>query len=77
MPFTLYARREPTTDPTCLRYCPPAQLLNLRDVVLYADKAATRPVARYAPGRSRPDRRNRYINHNCARFALEWLEAAA
>lgn len=72
---TLYARRELTTDATCLRYCPPAQLRNLRDVVIYADKSATRPVARYAPLRTRPDRRHRFVNHNCARFALIWLEA--
>lgn len=75
MPFTLYARREPTTDPVCLRYCPPAQLSALRDVVLYADRAATKPVARYSAMGTKLDRRNRYVNHNCARFALEWLEA--
>jgi hypothetical protein len=72
---TLYARREPTTDAICLHYCPPAQIVHLFDVVLYADKGATRPVARYAPFRTRPDRRHRYVNHNCARFALQWLEA--
>lgn len=75
MTATLYARKEPTTDATCLRYCPPAQLAAMRDVVLYADRAATRPVARYAPQMTRPDRRHRFVNHNCARFALEWLEA--
>lgn len=75
MTATLYARHEPTKDSTCLRYCPPAQLSALRDVVLYADPGATRPVARYAPMMTRPDRRHRYVNHNCARFALVWLEA--
>lgn len=75
MPFTLYARKEPTTDATCLRYCPPKQLAALRDVVLYADQAATKPVARYSALMTRPTRRNRYVNHNCARFALVWLEA--
>lgn len=74
MAMTLYARLEPTTDPTCLHYCPKAQLTALRDVVLYADKGATRQVARYAPLMTRPDHRHRFVNHNCARFALEWLE---
>jgi hypothetical protein len=74
MALTLYARREPTTDATCRQYCPPAQLADLRDVVLYADPAATRAVARYAPFQTRPDRRHRYVNHNCARFALRWLD---
>lgn len=74
MTATLYARLEPTQDATCRQYCPPAQLAGLRDVVLYADREATRQVARYAPLRTRPDRRHRYVNHNCARFALVWLE---
>ena len=72
--FTLYARREPTRDVTCLQHCPSQFLKSLRDVVLYADRELTRPVARYSPLGSRPDRRNRSVNHNCARFALEWME---
>lgn len=75
MAFTLYARREPTTDALCLQYCPPAQVESLRDVVLYRDPSATVPVARFAPFRTRPDRRSRYVRINCYRWNLVWLEA--
>jgi hypothetical protein len=74
--MTLYARREPTTDPLCLKYCPPAQLGALRDVAIYKDPGATKPVARFAPHMTRPDRRNRFVNLNCHRWQLVWMPDA-
>ena len=80
-PPILFARREPTNDSTVRFYCeatgaPLEHLRNwrLRDVVLYADRNATRPVARWPWYFSNiPNRHNRWVMHNCARFALVWL----
>ena len=75
--MTLYARKERTTDPQALKQ--PAPLAPpQRDVVLYRDAAATIPVGRYPwhYTASKPTRRNRWINHNCARYRLGWLPDA-
>ena len=72
---TLYARLEPTTDPTMLKYDGP----NPRsDVVIYGDEAATTQKARFPWWFSnRPDRRFRYITLNCHRQPLCWLPSIA
>ena len=73
----LYARKERTTCPHTLAQ--PAVLASAqRDVVIYRDAAATIPAGRYPwhYTASKPTRRNRWINHNCARYRLEWLPDA-
>lgn len=64
MMITYYARKEPSTD---------KQAPEQHDVVLYRDREATDRVARYAWYRTKPDRRYRYVMHNCMRYRLEWL----
>lgn len=75
--MTMYARKERTICKTTLAQ--PAPLApSQRDVVLYHDAAATVPAGRYPWDytASKPTRRNRWINHNCARYRLEWLPDA-
>jgi hypothetical protein len=72
--LTLYARHEPTTDPVCLHYCPPAQLPALRDVALYRDPQATKQIARFSAFQTRPARHSRYVRINCYRWNLVWIE---
>ena len=64
--MTLYARKECTT-------CP-----QKRDVVIYRDCDATLLAGRFPwhYTASKPTRRNRWINHNCTRYRLEWLPDA-
>lgn len=71
--LTLFARHEPTTDPICKQYLPPALLTKATDVQLYRDSACTQPAARYRFGMTRPTRSYKTVMHNCWRFALEWL----
>lgn len=77
--MTLYARKEHTTCALTLAYKFTQVSPKRRDVVVYRDAEATQPVGRYPWHymESKPTRRNRYINHNCARYALIWLPDAA
>ncbi len=64
--MTLYARREPTTDSLC-----PSK----KDVCLYRDAEGTQRVARHPwHYSSTPDRRYKWIMHNCSRYRLLWLD---
>lgn len=67
--LTLYARREPTKDQLAKKYLGPESL----DVVIAKDPEFQNVIHRYAPDRKRPDRRYRFVNHNCYRFNLKWL----
>jgi hypothetical protein len=68
--FTLYARREPSTDDVLARYAPKARKT---DVVLYTDAACTEPKARFRWDYA-PTRRKRTIIFNCWRWRLEWVD---
>ena len=75
-PFDLhrvYARYEPTTDPIAIKYLPPAVLARARDVAIYQDEEATRPLARYGCDRKRPSRRTRVITLNCWTRSIHWM----
>lgn len=75
--LTLYARKELTTDSATREYRQVTRsnvFPGARDVVLYRDAAATDRVGRYLwTSPSKPDRRNRRIQHNSFTYALEWL----
>lgn len=74
MLLPLYLRREPTTDPVSLAYCPPRQLATLRDVVAYRDPECTERAARWPWHYSnKPTRRNRRVMFNCYRWSARWL----
>lgn len=69
--FTLYARREPSTDPVLKTYAPGSKR---NDVVFYRDAACTRPYGRWAWHVSpAPNRRRRSIVLNCFRWAVVWV----
>jgi hypothetical protein len=70
---TLYARREATND-TAL----PVEAANTkRDVVLYADREATKFVCRFPwHYRSKPTAGSTTVMHNCSKYRLEWLPTA-
>ena len=74
--FTLYARREPTTDSVSIQYVPPRQLARLRDVVLYRDAQATDRAARipWHYTSSIPRRSAKTIMLNCFRYRLQWID---
>ncbi len=71
MQFTIYARKEPSTDEILKRYVPNAKKF---DVVLYADKEATIKKGTYRWDLSnKPTRRNKFVNFNCFRYRLKWI----
>jgi hypothetical protein len=67
--FTLFARREPTTDSFAISVGAKSKL----DLVLYEDKDCTKAASRYPWFYSRPTRANKRVMHNCTRYNLEWL----
>lgn len=71
---TLYARREPTTDPEGMsrNEVTPHRYM---DIVLYRNQDATEPVARYPwhYSESRPKYGDSLVVHNCAAYYLIWL----
>lgn len=66
---TLYARREPTTD----AFVKAIGVKGKTDLVLYEDKACTKPASRYMWSNTRPTRANKRVIHNCCPYNLEWL----
>lgn len=71
MNFTLYAKREPTSDDILKKYAPNAKKF---DVVIYSDKEGQNKkcVFRWDLS-SKPTRRNKYVMINCFRYKLEWI----
>lgn len=68
--LTLYARREPTTDPVSVA----CGCGHRKDVVLYKDANCTTPAVRYRWDLSNtPRKRNKTVMHNCFRFRLQWI----
>lgn len=68
--ITLYARQEPTTDETLLKYEPEAQKF---DTVIYNNRECTEPKARIPwHHKGRPVRRG-HVTLNCYRWKLQWL----
>ncbi|MDF9778939.1 hypothetical protein [Pseudomonas baetica] len=66
---TLYARREPTTD----AFVQAIGVKGKKDLVLYEDKACTKPASRYMWTCTRPTRAKKRVIHNCCPYNLEWL----
>jgi hypothetical protein len=73
--LTLYARKEKTNCPITLKQYLPLTL-GQRDVVLYEEIDCKKPVSRYTwhYTQSKPDKRNKYIMHNCNKYRLVWVE---
>jgi len=72
---TLYARKEWTVDSNTLAQGSKLSL-SQRDVFLYSQDGYGF-VSRYPWWHGRkPDKRHRYIMHNCHRYRLEWLPDA-
>lgn len=70
MLITLYARKEPTTDPVSLAH----GLGHRKDTILYEDSACTRPKARFAWFLSQSPRRGqRRVTVNCWAWNLQWV----
>lgn len=70
--ITLYARREPTTDPVVRQYAPESKR---RDVCLYQDRECSVLRARIPWHHANCPRTRRTITLNCYRWRLEWLPA--
>lgn len=71
MTLTTYLRREPTRDHGQREFRAPG---NERDVVAYRDPGGFDPVRRWPWYRaSKPDKRNRWVYLNCARYRVQWL----
>jgi hypothetical protein len=68
--MTLYARLEPTTDAEGKNS--PAVAAK-KDVVLYDDREATKPVGRYRWDMTKPKKSDKRVTHNTANYDLEWL----
>ena len=79
MDFILYARHERTTDGELLKKIDfPQRNLNkprYQDVIVYYDPECT-VVANKFPWfyNSKPDKRNKYISHDCTRYKLIWKD---
>ena len=70
--LTVYARKEPTTDATTLKYAPNEKHF---DIQIYKDKAATIPYARFPwHYKDKPTKRNKHITVNCFKWKLEWID---
>lgn len=69
--LTLFARKEPTTDPVSLRWGPKGK----KDTVVYQDEACTQFVARYHWYQSScPRRGQKRTTLNCWDWALTWAQ---
>jgi hypothetical protein len=69
--LTVYARKEPTTDVTTLKYDLKQKHF---DVQIYKDEKATVPYARFPwHYKSIPTKRNKTITVNCFKWKLEWI----
>lgn len=75
--ITVYAKREPTTDP--ILNDPTADLMlnhpkGKQDVQIYRDRECKTPFVRFLWWqKSKPDRRYRYITLNCYKWRLRWI----
>lgn len=78
--WTVYARKEPTTDSSTMDMIKAAGgvlgvLSKKQDVQVYKDRKAKLPLARYPwYYRHRPTKRNKQIVVNCVIYKLVWLE---
>ncbi len=69
--FTVYARKERTTDSTTLTHFPNSKK---EDVQIYRDRQAKIPFARFTWGmKNTPTKRNKYVTLNCFKYNLEWI----
>ena len=75
MMLSVYCRKEPTTCELTRTTMP--EVLKYpwgRDVVAYEDAECTKPKARFVwDASSKPDRRNKRVNLNCATYNIVWL----
>ncbi len=70
MLITLYARKEPTTDPILKSHGEDKR----QDTVIYADRACTQLKARFSWLFSgMPRRGQKLVTLNCFRWHLEWV----
>lgn len=67
--LTLYAKKEPTTDPVSIMHGHAAR----QDTVLYRDTACTQVAARWPWHLSNcPSRRQKRVMFNCYQWNLTW-----
>lgn len=71
----IYLRKEPTTCPLTMQEAPEVMGKPFaHDVVMYRDKTATERVGVYRWHIKKPDRRTKWVFHNCYRYRAIWLE---
>ena len=68
--LTKYARKEPTTDPITLKYCPETKK---QDVVFYSDLDAKTRYMIWRWDANPPTKRNKYVTLNCSKWRLVWI----
>lgn len=77
MLIQVFARVEPTRDPTVLALAKAeGRRVSARqtDVAIYRDKGCTQPFARYPTyASSRPRKSTRVVRLNCYQWRVEWL----
>ena len=64
---TLYLRKETIMEIINGKQCP------FKTVAKYRDQEAKDLAALYQAGAKLPDRRNKYIVHNCFMYHVKWL----
>lgn len=76
--LTKYLRLEPTTDPAIETYKDSIELVTelktKKDVVVYSDKQARKPYARFMWYQDKPGKRSKYVTLNSHRWHVVWLE---
>jgi hypothetical protein len=72
--ITIFARKEPTTDPVARKYLAPGYVAKLSDVVFYKDKKCSEPYARWAHHCHPPRKGQKRVTLNCWQWAVEWVE---
>ena len=70
--MNLYAKKIPTSDSVYLKYGGKGKK---QDIAIYKDQKCKVLVCIYPwHYKSKPDRRNKAIFHNCAKYNLIWIE---
>jgi hypothetical protein len=70
--LTIYARRVPTADYIAKQYAP--ELARLKKDVVLSFTPGGDAVSRRAWHCNPPDRRNKWVWHNCFKYRLVWAD---
>jgi hypothetical protein len=66
----VFLRKEPSADSNMIGY----RTDHCKDVMVYADKSANKPIARWSWGQSPPRKNHKTVMLNCTRQPCIWLK---